>query len=158
MDEKPVGFSTVRFVPCWPWTRMPTPSTWSWTISVRIRGRPSWNALARKRVAGVESVHGALQAQARQLVEPSRNRHQPVLRAMLGPTPNPRTHLSTQGNSSLEPPHEPSSGSDPMGIYSPDGQKKHLATQSRGHGTRTTSSHHDSHQAEMDLWRQSGYR
>src|ERR1035437_3780368 len=42
----------------------------------------------RVRRLAVESVHGALHPQTRQLVEPGGNCHQPILPAMLGPTPH----------------------------------------------------------------------
>jgi hypothetical protein len=53
-----------------------------------------------------EPVHGALHSQARQLAEPSGDRHQSVLLAMPGQTPDRRSSFSAQGNSGLEPPYE----------------------------------------------------
>jgi len=42
----------------------------------------------------VEPVHGALHPQARQLAEPSGDRHQPVLPAMPGPPPDRQIEAS----------------------------------------------------------------
>ena len=66
----------------------------------------------------VGSVHRPLHPQAWQLVEPSRDRHQSVFAAMPGPTPYRRSSFSAEGNSGLEPSHEPTSSSDPVEVYS----------------------------------------
>jgi hypothetical protein len=82
------------------------------------RGGALWREGRR---LAVEPVHSALHPQAWQLAEPSGDRHQPVLPAMLGPTPDRRSSFSAQGNSGLEAPYESRPSSDPVGIYSQEG-------------------------------------
>src|SRR5450759_1841580 len=69
----------------------------------------------------VESVHGALHPEARQLVKPGGDRDQPVLPAMLGPTPDWGSAFSAEGDSGMEPPRESRPSHDPVELYSQAG-------------------------------------
>ena len=78
----------------------------------------------RGRRLAVESVHRALHPEARQLVKPGGDRDQPVLPAMLGPTPDWRSSFSAEGNTGVEPPHESRPGHDPVELHSQAGSQE----------------------------------
>src|ERR1035438_4194415 len=82
--------------------------------TLRGRGRP----------LAVESVHRALHSQTRQLVEPGRNRHQPIFPAMLGPTPHWGSSFPAEGNSGVEPSRQSRPCHDPVELYSQAGSSQ----------------------------------
>ncbi len=115
-----------------PYTQVEPPQEkWPTPVDTRPENQSSHTRTAvvqrfwrRGRRLAVESVHRALHPEARQLVKPGGDRDQPVLPAMLGPTPDWRSSFSAEGNTGVEPPHESRPGHDPVELHSQAGSQE----------------------------------